>query len=287
MQKVLKSQDVVRWAEDFIGQLEKVYKKQGDIFKKNLSIRQSKMITAFFKNSEKRLLLLDYDGTLVPFAKNPAEAIPTQGLLNLLGDLAHIRGVDIAIISGRSRDFLDSIFNDRDMMIFAEHGAYRRIHSEWISLSGHSASWQHGILKIMQDITDDTPGSVIEKKETALVWHYRNTDSWLADLRVIQLVNRLVGPCTSGNLQLMRGNKIIEVKPSEYSKGTAITGYFDFGRYDFILAAGDDVTDEDMFEVLPENAITIKIGRPSEKSKYTIATSREFISLLTQLKNEH
>lgn len=133
----------------------------------------------------------------------------------------------------------------------------------------------------MKEITDNTPGSHIEKKKTSLVWHYRKTDRWLADLRATQLVNKLIYPCTRRQLHLMRGDKIVEVKPSEYTKGSAIRNFFNPGDYDFILAAGDDTTDEDMFDALPDGAVTIKVGKPSEKSRYTVLNSGELIRLLS------
>jgi len=286
MQKILKKQNIVKWAGDFIDELEQIHRRQKDIRKKYLQSHQLKTIAEKFNNSEKRLVILDYDGTLVPFAKDPSMALPTASLITLLKDLQRLENLEMAIVSGRNKEFLDEIFRDLPVVIIAEHGAHRRIEGNWVSLYRKDLSWQAEIVKIMQEVTDDTPGSMIEKKETAIVWHYRNTDKWLSDLRAAQLINKLIYPCTRKHLHLMRGNKIIEAKPAEYSKGTAIRNYFDCSSYDFILAAGDDTTDEDMFDALPRNAITIKIGEPSKKAKYTITTSENFVKFLRLLLNQ-
>lgn len=286
MQKILKKQDIVKWAGDFIDELEQIHRHQRDIRKKFLEPDQLKTIADKFINSGRRLIVLDYDGTLVPFTKDPSMALPKAPLLKLLNSLRKLNDTEMAIVSGRNKEFLDEIFGDLQVIIFAEHGAHRRIDGKWVSLYRKDLSWQTEIVRIMQEVTDDTPGSKIEKKETAIVWHYRNTDKWLSDLRAGQLINKLIYPCTRKHLHLMRGNKIIEVKPAEYSKGSAVRNYFDCSRYDFILAAGDDTTDEDMFDALPRTAITMKIGEPSEKAKYTITSSEDFVKFLRLLLNK-
>lgn len=283
MQKTLKKYDIKKWAGDFIDELERVHLRQRGLRKKYLKQQQLHSIADSYLRSQRKLIILDYDGTLVPYHPDPALALPAQPLVRLLREIRKGPGATMTIVSGRNREFLDAIFPEPDLMIFAEHGAHRRIEGKWESLFRKGLLWQSEIVRIMQDVTDSTPGSFIERKNTAVVWHYRNTDKWLADLRVAQLINKLIYPCTNLQLHLMKGEKIVEVKPSEHTKGTAIKTYFNFRDYDFILAAGDDTTDEDMFEALPDNSITIKIGKPSEKSRYSLAKSEDFVRFLKLL----
>lgn len=283
MQKHLKRQNIVKWAADFMDEMELIHLRQRDLIKKYLRPRQLTDIVSAFRKAKRKLIILDYDGTLVPFHNDPAQALPDASLIKLLKSLGATSGVDLSIISGRNREFLDALFGDLNIKLFAEHGALRRIEGRWESVYRKDLTWQPEIIRIMQEVTDSTPGSHLEKKQTALVWHYRKTDKWLADLRVSQLVNRLIYPCTRRQLNLMRGNKIVEVKPSEYTKGTTIKNFFRCSGYEFILAAGDDTTDEDMFDVLPREAITIKVGKPSEKSRYTIKDHGELLKLLGSL----
>jgi trehalose 6-phosphate synthase/phosphatase len=283
MQKSIKKHDVVKWAADFINEMERIHLKQNDIKKKFLLPGQARSISSSFKKAKKRLIILDYDGTMVPFHNDPALALPDAPLKKLIVSLAKTPNVQLVIISGRNTEFLDSLFGDQSITLFAEHGALRRVEGQWISVYRKDLSWQPDIIRIMQEVTDNTPGSHIERKKTAIVWHYRSTDKWLADMRSSQLVNKLIYPCTRRQLYLMRGSKIIEVKPSEYTKGTSIKNFFKCSEYDFILAAGDDTTDEDMFDALPREAFTIKVGKPSDKSRYTIANSVELVKLLKSL----
>lgn len=249
---------------------------------KYLDSKESVLIAELFRKSKKRLILLDYDGTLVPFNCDPSKALPGPFLLQLLNDLSKINNLDLVIISGRHRDFLESIFKDLKAKIFAEHGAVYRINGEWDSLD-NDLSWQGEITGIMQEAVDVTPGSNLEKKENSVVWHYRRTENGLAGKRTSELIDKLTPACNRENLTIMKGRKIIEVKPSEYTKGTAIINFFNCSSYDFILAAGDDTTDEDLFEALPRSAITINVGNSSEISTHTIKDSKDFVSFLKSL----
>jgi len=283
MQRIIKKQDVTKWAGDFIDELEEIHLRQTRNTRKLLNTQGRKEMTRRFTQSGKRLIILDYDGTLVPFHADPAAALPPPSLQKLLHRLAATDNINLAIVSGRNKEFLDRIFPFPQLTLMAEHGAYRRTGGIWESHYRKDLSWQSEIIRIMQDVTSNTPGSFVEKKETALVWHYRNSDKWLAEMRTTQLVNMLIYPCTRKHLHLMKGNKIIEVKPAEYTKGSAISDYFQYDAYEFILAAGDDTTDEDMFEALPDQAFTIKIGQPSGKARFTLPGPADLINLLKQL----
>lgn len=249
---------------------------------KYLDEKESAFISDLFRNSQKRLILLDYDGTLVPFNCDPAKALPGESLLRILKDLTSWQNLDLVIISGRHRTFLEDIFGDLDVTIFAEHGAIYRIRGIWDALE-NDLSWQDEVVRIIRDFVKSTPGSSLEKKENSIVWHYRKADSQLAGKHVGDLIDRLTPIGDANNLTIMKGRKIVEIKPSDYTKGTAIIKFFDCSRYDFILAAGDDVTDEDLFEALPSNAIIMHIGEYSPLSTYTVRNSEDFVAFLGRL----
>ena len=102
-------------------------------------------------------------------------------------------------------------------------------------------------------VCQQTPGARLEVKETALVWHYRESDAWLGALRAQQLVNALISICSRQKLQIMQGNKVVEIKSPDYNKGSEVKRLMVDMHYDFILAIGDDTTDDDMFQALPRN----------------------------------
>ncbi len=239
-----------------------------------------------FRNPGKKLLLLDYDGTLVPFRCEPSKALPDNDLIGLLHEITAMADVELVIISGRNRDFLEMIFGDLDVSIFAEHGSIYRIDGAWNSLE-NDTSWKDEIGAIMNRSVNYIPGSNLEIKQNSLVWHFRKAENDIAEREAVTLINNLAEISNRYNLTIMKGRKIIEVKPSDYTKGTAIIRFFDCESYSFILAAGDDVTDEDLFEALPESAIKIHIGNASQIADYFIRNSIDFVSFLKEMIGHH
>jgi trehalose 6-phosphate synthase/phosphatase len=249
---------------------------------KQIDAEKKAEISDLFHKSVNRLLLLDYDGTLVPYNVEPSKALPDDRLLNLLKILSGTEKNKLVIISGRDSDFLEFVFHDPGITLFAEHGSIFRINGKWDSLET-DLSWKKEIRFIMQDYVISTPGTKLEEKKNSIVWHYRNAASITAETMAIELVTRLSPISIKHNLTIMNGRKIIEVKPSVYTKGTAVVSFIDCSRYDFILAAGDDVTDEDLFRMLPQNSIRIHVGKYSETADYIVSNSSDFVNFLESL----
>jgi trehalose 6-phosphate synthase/phosphatase len=283
MQHIIKLQSVQKWATDFIGNLIKVKGRNDEIRKKILKQDDYEAIKQAFNKSRQRLLLLDYDGTLVPYANDPKKTIPGNSLKKLLLQLAQKPNTDVVIISGRDFRTLENWLGDLPVHLVAEHGAYFKDEKIWVKNFTINDNWKDEILQLMQEITDKTPGSMIEIKDSALVWHYRKSDIWLADLHATQLVELLIYPCTRQNLQIMKGSKIVEVKVPGVSKGHSTTNLIKKKNYDFILCAGDDTTDEDMFKELPAQGISIKIGQQSDNARFNLPDTKSFLALLAEL----
>ena len=129
---------------------------------------------------------------------------------------------------------------------------------------------------------DRTPGSFIEEKQFSLVWHYRKADSELSTTRVRELTDELVNLTANLNLQILEGSKVVEVKNSGINKGRAALRWIAKEDWDFILAIGDDRTDEDMFEVLPETAYSLKVGLGSSMARFNLKSYRDVLFLLEE-----
>ncbi|MDO5636812.1 MAG: trehalose-phosphatase [Myroides sp.] len=84
----------------------------------------------------------------------------------------------------------------------------------------------------------------------------------------------------------MISNNHFEILPQSLNKGNAVKKFIRFNNEAFILAAGDDDTDEDLFSVLPKSAFTFKIGRKATKAKVRIAEIERFIGLLSDLADD-
>ena len=282
MQKVVSSHTVNRWAELFIGELMDLRKKNMDNDLKRMVGPTVQQIRKSYQKSPKRLFILDYDGTLSPFKDKPEDAYPTPDILEVLEMLCSDSKNKVAISSGRDHNTLENWFGHLPVDMAAEHGAFYKEHGVWHKKE-IQLSWSPEILRIIQAFIDRTPNSSLEMKETALVWHYRKVDAWLASMRERQLVNSLIGPCSRQNLQIMRGDKIVEIKSPIFTKGSEAKRLMRKDKYSFILAMGDDTTDEDTFRALPRSANTIKIGSVSDLAKYYMLSQTETIPFLRYL----
>jgi trehalose 6-phosphate synthase/phosphatase len=283
MQALLAHQNVDKWAADFLASLEAIHLKNLKLRTARLAPAHVREIQARYAQAAPRLLLLDYDGTLVPLRKQPEEATPDSGVREVLSRLGSDPRNTVVVCSGRDRDTLDLWLGDLPVRLAAEHGAFFKENGVWGGLSAELPVWSDDVLAVMERITNQTLGSRIEQKRTTLVWHYRNCDAWLADLREKQLIHTLMPLCSQHNLHIMRGNKVVEVKTANVNKGTEALRLLAERPYAFVLAVGDDVTDEDMFRVLPAEAVTIRVGDFSPAARYTVGSQADIVPLLNAL----
>lgn len=283
MQERISAQNVKKWANDFVQELQSIKAQNREILLKVVGKRQLNQIKSAYHNAASRLLLLDYDGTLAPFVKNPEDAVPSDRLLELLKKMTSDKKNKVVINSGRNRQVLDQWFRGLDLDFAAEHGTFYKENGQWHENIQEKVEWDDEIIDILQHTIDKTPRSRLERKDASLVWHYRNVDVWLADLRTQQLINALIGPCSRLNLQIVPGNKIVEIKSPDFNKGSEVLRRLAQQDYEFVLAIGDDTTDEDMFRALPPGGVSIKVGALSPTAKYRIPLQSSVITFLTNL----
>jgi trehalose 6-phosphate synthase/phosphatase len=280
MQQDIAKKSVSKWAGDFVQELNEIKQKNKMLNAEKLDKDTKIRMKNEYHNASKRLFILDYDGTLSPFRSRPEDAQPTPEIYSTLEKLIADPLNKVVISSGRDRETLEKWFGHLPVAMAAEHGASYKEYGKWTDKSSGDALWDNEILEIMQTFVDKTPRAKLEVKKTALVWHYRNVDTWLASLRVQQLFETLIKPCSRLSLQIMHGNKIIEVKSPLHTKGSEARRLLEMERYDFILAMGDDTTDEDTFRELPPEAYSIKIGTASEIARYQLDSQAKALPFL-------
>jgi trehalose 6-phosphate synthase/phosphatase len=252
MQERLRRYNVSRWSEDFLSALSDIKKTQEELSAHRLSESITEQLTKDYRKSGKCLFLLDYDGTLVGFKGKPAEAGPDKEILSLLGSLSQNPKNTVVIISGRDRDTLEEWLGDLGTTLVAEHGGWiRQEGRKWQSMQPFELKWKDTIRPILELYADRTPGSIVEEKNFSLVWHYRRADPELAYLRVQELKSALLNLTENLGIGVFEGSKILEVKSMVVTKGRAAEIWISKKNWDFIVAAGDDYTDEDMFCELP------------------------------------
>ncbi|KAI8902469.1 glycosyltransferase family 20-domain-containing protein [Globomyces pollinis-pini] len=203
------------WGISFIKELRRVTDEQRSK-RKVPKLRNQYIVEQFVNSKKKKILFLDYDGTLTSLHKLPEFAKPSSSILALLKQICSMKDVFVYILSGRSREHLDRWFGELDIGLSAEHGCFykhpskiktlvenemldlkhnrrvgsssssssqdllsarRNVGNDWYALVDQvDSSWRPTIQPLFKHYTERTPGSFIEEKEINLTWHYRNAD---------------------------------------------------------------------------------------------------------------
>lgn len=285
MQRHIKHFNVHRWVDSFVDTLEKPRQAPGLVHVTHtLSRTLQNALLADYHQTKKRLIMLDYDGTLQPFVNDPAKSTPSRRVLNLLKRLSDDPANDVVVTSGRSRSDLQSWFGGLPVGLAAEHGAFyrRKGGQNWHRTVSGDMNWQEYVAHLFAHYAEMTPGAHVEHKEYALVWHYRGASPYHSQKNLVAL-RRLLRPIAKKyNLVVRDGQKILEVKPREAHKGRIGQEWL-IHDHDFVLCAGDDTTDEDMFEAMPPESWSIKIGRGRSLANYRLANIEALHTLLRKL----
>ena len=284
MQHTVSKFDIFTWVKNFMDKLDEVKSQQQALHTRNInpSIRQKISIRYFY--GQKRIIFLDYDGTLVPFHKNVMGAVPDPELLDLLQQLCNDPNNKIVLTGGRDYETLDTWLGHLPIDIIAEHGAWYKDHGKfWRSKKDLNSDWKGEIQNVMNQFARRTPGAAIEEKSYSLAWHYRKVEDGLGNLRAHELMSDIKHFVSDRGLQLLQGDKVIEVKSISINKGRAAKRWLEKEDFDFIMAIGDDFTDEDTFKAMPDDAITIKVGSNLSAANYYLGSYVDVRDLLKEM----
>ena len=267
--------NVFRWGERFLASLEDAVSERGRYSDTQPKRLRTTEVLETYRRASRRLLMIDYDGTLVPFAGQPWQAVPPPVVMRLLTSLAAEPHNCVAVTSGRTAEDLNRWFGAiKGLWLIAEHGAEVKspLEASWEPLRSEvSTDWKSTVMPILEHFVDRTPGSFVEEKKYGVVWHYRMAEpefgAWLAN----ELVSMLEAMLAETELRAFRGDKVVEVKPVWANKGEALDRLLAvLSSPDFLFAAGDDRTDEDLFEHMPTEAWTVHIGPGATRAAFVL-----------------
>lgn len=284
MQERLRSYDATHWVETFLGALRRAKEKQSRLATQHLTGSTATHVLEQHAAAERRLLLLDYDGTLVPLAGRPQDAAPDGELLELLHELQRTPNQTVYLVSGRDRKQLEQWFAGVPIYMVAEHGAWVCDgDGSWRMPKALPSVWKSKLRPLLQQYVDRVPGSLLEEKDHALVWHYRLADAELGIARAKELIDDVVSYTANFDVQVLEGKKAVELRNAGVNKGGAAREAVAMAEASFILAAGDDTTDEELFRALPRSAVTVCVGGTHSYATYRMSDHRELRSLLRRL----
>ena len=269
-------EDVHHWASTFLQALERSQARLVEAGRMwgVTSAARLREVQDRIRREERIALLLDYDGTLVPFHGDPAQAGPDQSLRVLLQRLARRPGACVHIVSGRRREELDEWLGTIPVGLHAEHGLWSRWDpgEDWRRLEGIPMDWKEEVRPILEEFALRTQGAFVEEKESSLVWHYRRADVEYGAIQAKELHLHLMELLSNYPVQILAGEKNIEVRSYGVHKGMIVTRLLERIREPILLVAlGDDQTDEDLFGALPTDGIAVHIGRRASRASIRLA----------------
>lgn len=212
-------------------------------------------------NASNKVALLDYDGTLAKIEKLPHLAKPSAELIELLQNFN--KKNKCIICTGRSQKIVDEWFPS-DIEVYAEHGACHRKDGKWTI--GKPVEGLEDSIEVMEYYHMRTPGSLIEKKTCGVAFHYKQAPDFDSEM-LYYLLRKGAGKA------VIAGKGVIEIRAGSKYKVTRIVAP--------ALVAGDDLTDEDMYDAC--KGISIRVGAGETKAQWYVENVSEFLAFLGQL----
>jgi trehalose 6-phosphate phosphatase len=205
-------------------------------------------------------LFLDFDGTLIELTDSPVESIADPELTALLGMVTERLGGAVALVSGRSIEYLDALFDPLRLPAAGLHGVERRRASGGTQGANFVDTGLDRIRAAVQTLAAVHPGTLIEDKGRTIAVHFRLAPSHEASIREsLDAIAAPLGP----HYHVQEGNMVLEIMPRGFNKGNAVAEFMKeppfTGRRPVFI--GDDLTDQGGFRVVEgQGGVSIAVG---------------------------
>ncbi|XP_076948626.1 putative alpha,alpha-trehalose-phosphate synthase [UDP-forming] 7 [Bidens hawaiensis] len=263
----------------------------------------TRVIMDAYGRAENRAILLDYDGTLMP--QSTINKRPSNEVISIINRLCNDPKNTVFVVSGRGREDLAKWFSPCEKLgIAAEHGYFMRWQAdkEWESYAQNASfGWMQMAEPVMNLYTEATDGSSIERKESALVWHFQDADPSFGSAQAKEMLDHLESVLANEPVVVKSGQYIVEVKPQGVTKGLVAEKIFarmfsNERRADFVLCVGDDRSDEDMFVMIGDaikagvilnknnrSVFACTVGQKPSRAEYYLDDTVEVVNMLENL----
>lgn len=227
------------------------------------------------------LVASDYDGVLAPIVTDPAAAVPLPGAVEVLAGLARLPDTTVAAVSGRARADLATVSGlPGSVLLVGGHGS--EFGPDGPALDPAQAALRKRAEAALRELAATHAGVRVEAKPASVVLHTRAADRATA-ATVAEAA--LTGPGAWPGVYVTTGKEVVELSVVETHKGTAVTALRDRYAVDAVLFLGDDVTDENAFQVLREPDVGVKVGSGETAARFRVPDPPAALGVLTRLRD--
>ncbi len=240
--------------------------------------------------SRRLWLFLDYDGTLVPIAPTPDQAIPDPALLRLLTDLAGAPHLRVAILSGRPLASLQALLPVPGLILAGLYGIEIQMPDHTIVSRADLAAFSETVAHVKDEWTGligRRAGFLVEDKGLAVALHARFARPVDADF-VLSRAEALIRHLPREQYRVLGGDRFLEIAPSAAHKGWSVEWLLEHGRFPDALPVylGDDDKDEEAYPIVRQHGgIPIIVGsrEPMTNALVRLPSPQQARELLSQL----
>lgn len=213
------------WGKSFLSDLEYAVTRPSSASRKLVKLPAMEVINAYTRSS-RRLIVLDYEGTLLDEAHQRSTLAPPKPFVKrILDTLAADQKNTVLLVSGHERGVIGSWLHNRRVGVAAESGYYYRLpnESDWqVTTEDTDGSWKRVVRPIMQYFTERTPGSHIETTESSMTWHYGETDPIFGPMQGRDMQVNLEDVLCNLPLEVIQGTNRVEVRLQGITKTVII-----------------------------------------------------------------
>ncbi|KAK3329908.1 glycosyltransferase family 20 protein [Apodospora peruviana] len=285
------------WFTEFMLRLDRVYDEQHHRDHTSVPRLSLNALARQYKNSERRLFILDFEGTLVSWGPiNKIIPVSPQRTLDVLNDLLLDERNTIYVMSGRQPEELDRLFRRvPNLGLIAENGCFLKDcgSAEWTEMadSEQIRSWKQSVKNILQYYIERTPGAEIENRRCSLIFHYKSAEDYEAAARqASDCASHINDACEQQRVHAIPLDGCVLVEPIDWTKSTAAEKIFGdlkarmapdaqhASPVDFLMVVGDGREDEKVFKwanALGEDktvkeVVTVSLGNRNTEATATL-----------------
>lgn len=235
---------------------------------KKVSIINDRSFWSELSRTGCKFLGLDYDGTLAPFQKERMKAVPLNGIVELLEQIARRDDTILAIISGRPLFELAELLRNIPVTMVGSHGFEYRNPSGEIVVKRISSDQAYGLVQAKRYGVETGLAEHLEVKRASIALHTRGVPLDEESGMYEKLYPVWESLALTHHLETRKFNGGVELRATGWNKGDALESLLvDLPEDTPCIYIGDDETDEDAFERIQPYGIGIRVGGCCETSK--------------------